>query len=72
MTRGLVLAAVFYGIGAEARCLAQPSPGMCRSSVDEGGEKCVWCVSKAIPSECLPASVAEVGVVCVAHAHYCR
>lgn len=58
-----VAAAVFgnaFGLEASS-CLSAMTAEQCRGQVEEEtGDPCVWCTCKAVPSECLGASLAKV------------
>lgn len=45
----------------ESSCLSAKSAEECKSQIEEGtGDQCVWCTCRAVPSECLGASLAKV------------
>lgn len=47
--------------GDESSCLSAKTAEDCRSEVEEStGDPCVWCTCRAVPSECLGASLAKV------------
>lgn len=47
--------------GDVSSCLGAKTAEECRSEVEEGtGDACVWCTCRAVPSECLGASLAKV------------
>lgn len=58
----VVVAAFGNAFGLEASsCLSAKTAEQCREQVEEEtGDPCVWCTCKAVPSECLGASLAEV------------
>lgn len=55
-----------FGLGdafalTDSSCLKASSADECRSMTEEGtGDKCVWCTCRAVPNECLGASIAKV------------
>lgn len=45
----------------ESSCLSAKTAKECKSQIEEGtGDQCVWCTCRAVPSECLGASLAKV------------
>lgn len=45
----------------DSSCLSAKSAEECKSQIEEGtGDQCVWCTCRAVPSECLGASLAKV------------
>lgn len=56
----LVVVAKASGI-EDSSCLSAKTAQDCKSQVEEGtGDRCVWCTCRAVPSECLGASLAKV------------
>lgn len=60
----LVITAAVFGNASgleDSSCLSAKTAEQCRGQVEEEtGDPCVWCTCKAVPSECLGASLAKV------------